>query len=82
MAPKSLGELIYYTLYLKNIEHRKDEIDLDPQIPHPNDVHRHLIALFQEHSSRVWISNYNDLCMTAPFILLSQPGQTKRYGCS
>lgn len=46
------GKLLYTALYT---------LAGTQQIPEPTNIHRHLIALFDDHPKRIWTTNYDDL---------------------
>jgi hypothetical protein len=49
----SFGQLVYPALY--------GDPAGNPSTPEPNQVHRHLVAMFADHPQRIWTTNYDDL---------------------
>src|SRR5262249_40042604 len=38
-------------------------------VPHPNPLHRHIVALFQSYPRRIWTTNYDDLLEEAAHLV-------------
>lgn len=63
--PGTIGDLIYYAFYMRKATQDANDTSLEPRVPLPDAVHRHLIALFAKRPGRIWTGNYDDLIEAA-----------------